>query len=81
MTYEQWVQATKGGVSLEDDAANDTADDATPIVDPIACNAFSGEGEEEETQKPETLKNPDPPSHPGSRGLFKKPLGQASLSK
>ena len=81
MTYEQWVQATKGGISLEDDAANDTADDATPIVDPIACNAFSVEGEEEETQKPETLKNPDPPSHPGSRGLFKKPLGQPSLSK
>ena len=81
MTYEQWVKATKGGITLEDDSANTVAEDAAPIVDPIACNAFSGEGEEEETQKPETLKNPDPPSHPGSRGLFKKPLGQPSLSK
>ena len=81
MTYEQWVQATKGGVSLEDDAANDTADNATPIIDPIACNAFSGEGEEEETQKPETLKNSEPPLPPGPRGLFRKSLCQSSLSK
>jgi hypothetical protein len=81
MTYEQWVEATKKGISLGDDAANDAADNATPIIDPIAYNAFSGEGEEEEAQKPETFKNPDPPSHPGPRGLFKKPLGQAFLSK
>jgi hypothetical protein len=81
MTYEQWVQATKGGITLEDDSANDAIENATPIIDPITCNAFSGEGEEEETQKPETLKNPDPPSPPGPRGIYKKPLGQPSLSK
>jgi len=77
MTYEQWVEATKGGITLEDDSV----DHATLIIDPIACNAFSGEGEEEETQKPETPKNPDPPPPSGPRVLFKKPLGQPSLSK
>ena len=77
MTYEQWVEATKGGITLEDDSV----DHATLIIDPIACNAFSGEGEEEETQKPETLKNSEPPLPPGPRGLFRKSLCQSSLSK
>jgi hypothetical protein len=78
MTYEQWVKATKEGMSLGDDAA----DDAAPSIDATAYDAFSGGiEEEEESQKPEILKNPDPPSSPGPRALFKKPLGQPSLSK
>jgi hypothetical protein len=77
MTYEQWVEATKKGISLEDDAA----DKATPSLDVSAYDAFSGGIEEDETPNPEALKNPDPPSDPGARGLFKKHLGQPSLSK
>lgn len=77
MTFEEWVEATRKGPSLEDDAT----DHAAPSIDAIAYDAFSGGVEEEETQKPETLKNPDPPSPPGPRSLIKKRLSQPSLSK
>ena len=77
MTYEQWVEATKKGISLEDDEADRT----TLTLDVTAYDAFSGGIEEEETPNPETLENPDHPSDPGARGLFRKHLGQPSLSK
>jgi hypothetical protein len=77
MTYEQWVEATKKGISLEGDAEDRT----TLTLDATAYDAFSGGIEEEETPNPEALEIPDPPSAPGPRGLFKKPLSQPSLSK
>jgi hypothetical protein len=81
MTYEQWVNATKKGISLGDDAENGAVEDAATSIDVMAFDAFSGGIEEEEDQKPEALKKPDPPSPPGPRGIYKKSLGQPSLSK
>jgi hypothetical protein len=81
MTYEQWVKATKGGISLGDEAEDSVAEDAAPDTDVPAYDAFSGGIEEEEDQKPEVLKPPDLPAPPGPRGLFRKSLGQSSLSK
>jgi hypothetical protein len=81
MTYEQWVNATKKGISLGDDAEDGAAEAAAPSIDVMAFDAFSGGLEEEEDQKPVAIEEPVPPSHPGPRGLFRKSLGQSSLSK
>jgi hypothetical protein len=85
MTFEQWVEATKKGAALGDDATDNAtdnaADNAAPSIDTIAYDAFSGGVEEEETQKPDTTEEPVQPSSHVPRGLLRKPLAQRSLSK
>jgi hypothetical protein len=78
MTIEQWVDATSKGAFFPDDAR--------PSRQVTAYDTLSGDFEEEETQKLDTLDAKDAGVHlsfssPPPCSRMKKTLGQPSLSK